>query len=157
MKTITVTLPVGPVQRRKRYSREEGGYVVETETGTEVVVTLDLAPLAAIAARRAARLLSGRTVITKYGQTIAKARVTKRGQLVRSIEELAEIRVRDLGTIVCLEVLSARAENWLRENCQSAPHNWLGPSLCVEHRYADDIIAGAIAYGIRVDGDRRPA
>jgi hypothetical protein len=48
----------------------------------------------------------------------------------------------DQGTIVAIMPNTTAAKEWLRENCQTESWQWLGITLCVEPRYAADLVAG---------------
>ena len=64
---------------------------------------------------------------------------------------MPDVLVRDEGTIVLLQPCSEEAKGWLSENTVTESWQWWGPSLCVEHRYADDIIEAMREAGLEVE------
>ena len=63
---------------------------------------------------------------------------------------MTDFLIDDQGTIVRLTPLSDGARQWLEDNVEAEPWQWLGRSLCIDHRYADDLISGAVADGLEV-------
>jgi hypothetical protein len=48
------------------------------------------------------------------------------------------------------EILSEVAKTFVEENVQLESWQWMGNSFAVDHRYADDLIAGMKEYGLTV-------
>jgi hypothetical protein len=62
-----------------------------------------------------------------------------------------DLSVTGLGeSVVRIEPLTAAARGWLNEYAASAPWQWLGPALCVEHRYVAPLLGGAHEAGLRI-------
>jgi hypothetical protein len=61
----------------------------------------------------------------------------------------ADVEVNDQGSIVLVTPMSEAATDWIAENVQDGATYW-GPSLVVEHRFADDLIAGMQSDGLEV-------
>ena len=45
-------------------------------------------------------------------------------------------------SVVGIVPLTAKAREWVKENVYAEPWQWLGDTLCVDHRYADDLLTG---------------
>lgn len=60
------------------------------------------------------------------------------------------MKVQDEGSIVLLQPDSDAEREWLEENTDSEPYQWLGPNLAVEWRYAAAIINGMNEEGFNV-------
>lgn len=58
----------------------------------------------------------------------------------------------DGGSIVAIHPHSDAGLDWLADNCATEPWQWLGNRLCVERRYAFDILNGALADGLVCEG-----
>lgn len=56
----------------------------------------------------------------------------------------------DHGSIIMLWPLSREASDWVEENVQSEPWQWLGEALCVDHRMARGLIDAVITEGFSV-------
>lgn len=61
-----------------------------------------------------------------------------------------DVDVNDTGSIVMLTGRTEVGREWLKESVQSEPWQWMGPSLCVDHRFADDLIAVMQSDGLTV-------
>lgn len=61
-----------------------------------------------------------------------------------------DVEVRDEGTLVVFTPRSAEGRAWLEANVASEPWQWLGPSLCVEHRCAEPLSNLLIEAGLTV-------
>lgn len=62
-----------------------------------------------------------------------------------------DIQVRNEGSIVQFILLTKKAKTWVRENVQSEPWQWMGSSLCVDWRYAEDLFQGMLEAGLKLD------
>ena len=62
----------------------------------------------------------------------------------------ADVIVGGGGSIYTLTPLSDEAKAWIDENVESEGYQWLGSSLCVEHRYVADVVEGMQAAGLIV-------
>lgn len=66
-------------------------------------------------------------------------------------EELADVNVTGIGdSVLQFEGLTDAGRDWLRDNCDSEPWQWLGNRLGVDHRYAGNLIEHAAEDGLRV-------
>ncbi len=61
-----------------------------------------------------------------------------------------DVFIDNQGTIVAITPMTRAAREWLEDNCQTEPWQWLGVTLGVEHRYAGDIIEGLQEAGFTV-------
>ena len=61
-----------------------------------------------------------------------------------------DVHIINSGSIVTFYPCSKAAKDWLHENVAAEPFQWFGGNLCVEHRYADDLINALIAEGLSV-------
>lgn len=62
--------------------------------------------------------------------------------------EKKEFSITDHGTLVGFTPLTPDAKAWIDDNVISEAHNWMGSTLYVEHRYANDLIDGLSAEGM---------
>ncbi len=60
-----------------------------------------------------------------------------------------DLYVRNEGTIFTFTPVSRGARDWLAENV-SEDAQWLGGTLCVEHRYAFDLADGLLDAGFAI-------
>jgi hypothetical protein len=65
-------------------------------------------------------------------------------------EKGSDIVVRDEGSIVLVTPATHESECWLREHTDGT---WFGGGLVVEHRYAADLLQGAVDEGFRLGRD----
>lgn len=61
-----------------------------------------------------------------------------------------DFEVNDEGTIVQIIPVSQTAKDWIDENVESEGWQWLGRALCIDHRYAEDIIDGMLSEGLEM-------
>jgi hypothetical protein len=61
-----------------------------------------------------------------------------------------DVRVRNEGSIVMFTPVSDAAKTWFDENVHHEVWQWFGESLCVEWRYAEDLIEGLLNEGLIV-------
>ena len=54
------------------------------------------------------------------------------------------------GSIVQICPMTDAAMDWLKANTQAEGWNWMGRNLCVEARYANDIVQGMRGDGLKV-------
>jgi hypothetical protein len=54
------------------------------------------------------------------------------------------------GSMVVITPLSAQAREWITDNTESEPWQWYAGGLCVDHRYAQDIVLGMRDTGLSV-------
>jgi hypothetical protein len=64
--------------------------------------------------------------------------------------KVADVVVRNHGTVVLFELRSPAAREWVDENVQTEPWQWLGRSLGVDHRFAGQLTDGMIDAGLEV-------
>lgn len=53
-----------------------------------------------------------------------------------------DITVNDQGTVVMFTPLTPKGEHWIQQNVEFESWQMMGKSLCVDHRLAEDLIAG---------------
>jgi len=51
-----------------------------------------------------------------------------------------DFRIRNEGTVVMFTPLTESARNFLRDNVESESWQWMGESLCVDHRMAHELL-----------------
>jgi len=61
-----------------------------------------------------------------------------------------DVLIRDEGTVWIFNPLTSVAQKWFGEHVQSAPWQWLGTSLVVEHRFAIGLIQGITDAGFSI-------
>lgn len=61
-----------------------------------------------------------------------------------------DFEVIDQGSIVAITPMNEAAQQWLDDNVEAEGWQFLGHSLCVDHRCADAIIEGIICDGLSV-------
>lgn len=62
----------------------------------------------------------------------------------------ADVVVNDLGSIVGFMPVSEEAKTWFEDNIEAESWQWLGGYLNVEARFADDLIEGIEATGMKL-------
>jgi hypothetical protein len=55
---------------------------------------------------------------------------------------MPDFHIADHGSIITIAPVSEAARDWIDENVASEPWQWLGGALCVDHRYAGNLIEG---------------
>lgn len=60
--------------------------------------------------------------------------------------------VTDQGSVVGLTPNTEQARVWLDENVQSEGWQWLGHTLWIDHRMAENILAGVTDEGLTIGG-----
>ena len=63
---------------------------------------------------------------------------------------MADVLVRNEGTVVLLTPKSVEARAWVDENLGLEAWQWLGDSFAVEWRYAPNVVDGMIGDGLEV-------
>ena len=53
---------------------------------------------------------------------------------------MSDFQIADRGTIICVRPLNDAAHQWLYQNVVSEPWQWVQGALCVEARFARDLI-----------------
>jgi hypothetical protein len=53
---------------------------------------------------------------------------------------MSDFQISDHGTIISIRPLSDAASHWLDENVVSEPWQWIQGALCVEIRFARDLV-----------------
>jgi hypothetical protein len=61
-----------------------------------------------------------------------------------------DVRVSNLGTIFLFTPLTEEGKAWMDENVEDDAHQYFGPSLVVEHRFARDLADGMVNDGLQV-------
>ena len=62
-----------------------------------------------------------------------------------------DVRVTNHGTIFTFELLTKKALEWVTNRVHAEPHQFLGGTLCVEHRFAWDLAVGMVEDGLEVE------
>lgn len=62
-----------------------------------------------------------------------------------------DVAILDQGSLVGFRPLTDAAKTFIAENVQAESWQWLGRTLMVEHRFADNLIAGMQADGLVVE------
>lgn len=61
-----------------------------------------------------------------------------------------DVLVENHGTIFMLRPQTEAAEQWIEDHVQTEGWQWLGKGLAVDHRYAENLVAGMIEAGLAV-------
>lgn len=62
-----------------------------------------------------------------------------------------DARITNHGSIILIHPRTKTAQDWIRENCQVEPWQYLGPNLAVEPRYCQAIVEGMQEAGLEVE------
>ena len=62
---------------------------------------------------------------------------------------MTDFHIADHGSIVTIRPVSEAAREWLDENVDAEPWQWLGGALCVDHRFARDLVDEIAARRLR--------
>jgi hypothetical protein len=65
----------------------------------------------------------------------------------------ADFNVDSFGSIVGITPMNAAAREWIAENVSSEGWQWLGATLNIDTRYAEDLINGISEAGFTVKAD----
>ena len=68
---------------------------------------------------------------------------------------MADIEVKNEGSVVLLIPMSSRGKAWIDDNLQLEGWQWYGNAAAVEARYADAIVDGMQDDGLEVQGTTR--
>jgi len=68
---------------------------------------------------------------------------------------MADVEVKNEGSVVLLIPMSDRGKDWIDENLQLESWQWYGNAAAVEARYADPIVDGMMDDGLEVKGTTR--
>ena len=63
---------------------------------------------------------------------------------------MTDFQIADHGSIISIKPVSEAARTWVDENVVSEPWQWLGGALCVDTRYACDLINELAAEGFEI-------
>jgi len=61
-----------------------------------------------------------------------------------------DVLVENHGTIFLFKPQTEAAKQWFAENVQTEGWQWLGKGLGVDHRFAENLVAGMIEAGLEV-------
>lgn len=64
---------------------------------------------------------------------------------------MADFNVNDCGSIVQITPMTEQASEWVDENVHTEAWQWLGASLCVDHRFADELLDGIDLAGFTIN------
>jgi hypothetical protein len=62
-----------------------------------------------------------------------------------------DFNINDGGSIVSITPLTAQAREWMTDNVHTESWQWMGPTLAVDHRMAQDLIDGINDAGFSVE------
>ena len=63
---------------------------------------------------------------------------------------MPDVLTDNFGSIVGITPMTPIAREWIDENCQTEPWQWLGGTLNVDRRYADDLVEGMAEAGLTI-------
>jgi hypothetical protein len=81
--------------------------------------------------------------------------VKKARNEARKVVPRPDVLVEDQGTIIILVQLTETGEQWVNENLQTEPWQWVGGAVCVDHRMAAQILEGMEDDGLKLSYDAR--
>lgn len=61
-----------------------------------------------------------------------------------------DVEIENHGTVFRFLPVTAAAREWIDENVEAEPYQWMGPALIVDHRMARDLADGMVRAGLRV-------
>ena len=61
-----------------------------------------------------------------------------------------DIKIDNEGSIIVITPLTSEARIWIDENCNIESWQWIGESLAIDHRFAENIILGLADAGFNV-------
>jgi len=61
-----------------------------------------------------------------------------------------DVTVRDEGSVFLFTPLTKPGKKWFSENVHTEAWQWLGPSLGVDTRFADDLLCGMESDGLHI-------
>lgn len=64
---------------------------------------------------------------------------------------VVDVFARNEGSVVLIQPLTQAAKDWLQDNVESEPWQWLGSNLVVDHRFADGLLRGMTGDGLDVE------
>lgn len=65
------------------------------------------------------------------------------------VQQKVDFDVTDHGTIVLLTPMTPAAHDWVQENLPDDALTF-GPSIAIEHRYAEDVLIGIVEDGLSI-------
>jgi hypothetical protein len=68
--------------------------------------------------------------------------------------DMSDFRISEHGSILAIKPVSDATRQWLNENVVTEPWQWIDGALCVEFRFARDLIAEIDGAGLRICPDR---
>jgi len=64
---------------------------------------------------------------------------------------MPDVQVNDCGSVVQLRPMTTAAKEWIEEYVQTESWQWMGDTLCVDSRFAGDLIDGMCGSGLSVN------
>jgi len=64
---------------------------------------------------------------------------------------MPDVILRNEGTIVMLTPMTPDVKEWFDENVQSEGWQWMGESLCIDSRFAMDLVIGINEAGFSIE------
>lgn len=69
---------------------------------------------------------------------------------MKQVQQLPDILVENHGSLITFTMQNESARAWINANVESEPYQWFGDALCVEPRYAADVVNAMISEGFLV-------
>jgi hypothetical protein len=63
---------------------------------------------------------------------------------------MVDFEINDEGSIVAITPMNEQAREWIDENVHSEGWQWMGLSLCVDHRMAEPLLCGMVEAGFEI-------
>jgi hypothetical protein len=63
---------------------------------------------------------------------------------------MPDVLTDNFGSIVGITPMTPTAREWIGENVDAEPWQWLGGTLNIDRRYADDLVEGMVEAGLTV-------
>lgn len=65
-----------------------------------------------------------------------------------------DFKIHDEGTIVQVWPLTSGARTWFENSFEVQPYQHMGDSICIDHRFANDVIALMVDNGFNITCER---
>jgi hypothetical protein len=91
--------------------------------------------------------------MTTYHEPDREERCSKRqivhlGERATETLDTPDVVIENFGSIIGITPMSPAAREWIDENCQTEPWQWLGGMLGVDTRLAGDVLQGMSEAGL---------
>jgi hypothetical protein len=71
---------------------------------------------------------------------VTRAQAVEAHPASMEIPDMSDFQIADHGTVISIRPLSEAARQWLDENVVAEPWQWIQGALCVEARFARDLL-----------------